>query len=222
VTAPDDPRIDTIKLWERIAHKVRNPLTSISTSGQLLQLHLADDEQNAELADIVVRESERLARIIDQIDELLRPETLRLDDTDLARCMNGVVDFVLTDAGVSIDRRYASPGPVIEADSEKVSRIFAHVVRNAVEAAAGSVTLDIESRDGGVRVTVADDGPGIEAKDLPAAFEPIQSQKRGHLGMGLSVARRFVEMHGGHITLRPNDPKGAAVEIFLPARQGSE
>jgi signal transduction histidine kinase len=212
---------DLVQLWARIAHKMRSPLTSISTAGQLLQARFADDPANAEMAEIVVSESERLDIIIERLDGLFRPASLRPAPVDVAERLDGVLTL-LDDAvpdGVRVTRDYAEPAVTVEADLEKVDQILTELVRNALEAmeGEGTLALAVAGSPDGVRATVADSGPGIPEGEREEVFTPLWTSRPGHLGVGLPFAQRLAALHGGALSLRPNTPHGTVAELFLPA-----
>jgi signal transduction histidine kinase len=202
---------------------MRSPLTSISTAGQLLQARFADDPANAEMADIVVTESERLDRIIERLDGLFRPASLRPGPVDVAERLDSVLTLLADDVpdGVRVTREYAVPVVIVEADLEKIDQILTELVRNALEAMEGEGTLGlaVAGAPDGVRAAVSDSGPGIPEGEREEAFVPLWTTKRQHFGIGLPFARHLAALHGGTVSLRPNTPGGTVAELFLPKQE---
>jgi len=123
-------------------------------------------------------------------------------------------------AGVRLENASEGAVPVIRADAKSVAQAVANLLRNALEAcsAGGRVRVMVSADDGaaeGVTVTVEDDGVGLAVEIRPRLFTPFATTKAQGTGLGLSLARKFVEAHGGTISLTPL-PKGTKARIRLP------
>lgn len=111
------------------------------------------------------------------------------------------------------------PNPLmIRADAGQVERAFANIVRNAVQAmpSGGELTVDCRARDGEALTVIRDTGVGIAPEDLASVFEPLYTNKAKGVGLGLSLAKRYIESFGGWIRCYPAEPKGTAFEIGIP------
>jgi signal transduction histidine kinase len=209
-----------------LAHEVRNPLGAMELFVGMLEEEVADRPAAKRLT----------AQVADGIADLNHLVTNILDYTRLPEPKRTVVDLdALIDealvasapalgAGIRIERGRA-PGASCGLDRGLVMQTLLNLIRNAGEAMAGVGTLRIavEPAERWVRVVVADSGPGIPAGREEQIFAPFYTTKERGTGLGLAVARRFVEDHGGRIELLPGpEPpaRGARFRIALPLVPG--
>lgn len=213
------------------AHELRTPVTGIrATAEHLLRagttLAPADREQ---LLLTLVRESGRAGRLVDdlllmaRIDGGLQVERRRVDLLDLAR----QVTSARAQAHPDLDVRVAGSSAEVEGDPDRLQQVLANLVDNAAHATGGTGRVDVEvswSPDGGSRVEVRDDGPGVPAADRERIFERLVrlDEARGHrtggAGLGLPIARGIVAAHGGTLTCEAPPPgaTGAVFRVVLP------
>ncbi|HET6347870.1 MAG TPA: ATP-binding protein [Candidatus Krumholzibacteria bacterium] len=204
-----------------IAHELRNPLASISGSIEMLYHELALDGENRRLMELIMRESDRLDRIISDFLEFARLRTPRRIPSRLGRCIEEVVTLVRQNAeksaGVDIRIQCASTVPDVWMDDEQMRQVFMNLAVNACEAMNDGGTLEIAIDRAGdqVRVSFKDSGPGIEPDGMERMFEPFFTTKDGGTGLGLAMANKIVGAHGGSIECR-NADRGAVFTIVLP------
>jgi two-component system sporulation sensor kinase B len=104
-------------------------------------------------------------------------------------------------------------------DGIRVKQVLTNVVKNAVEAAPdrdGKVLVTLSERDGGVRITVEDNGPGMTAGELEKVFQPFYTNKAQGVGLGMSIVKRLVELHGGEVRIDSRTGRGTTVSVDLP------
>jgi two-component system sensor histidine kinase PilS (NtrC family) len=212
-----------------IAHEIRNPLASISGSIEMLynELELAGDDKR--LMQLVMRESDRLNRIINDFLEFarLRPPTRRA--VSVSKCLVEVVTLLRNNPavknGVETEIRSASDDVVVEFDEEQMKQVMLNLAINACEAMHGSGKLVIETKrtaDGRAKVVFQDEGCGIGDEARAHLFEPFFTTKEGGTGLGLAIANKIVEAHGGRIEARNRSGGGAEFSVVLPARASDE
>ncbi|MEO0078794.1 MAG: ATP-binding protein, partial [candidate division WOR-3 bacterium] len=121
--------------------------------------------------------------------------------------------------GVRVQTRFAENLPMLEVDDAQITQVFANLFTNASQAMAGRglITVAAEPVSGGVRISVADNGPGIAPEHMPRMFEPLFSTKAFGVGLGLAVCKSFVESNRGEITVESTPGKGATFVVTLPA-----
>ena len=123
-------------------------------------------------------------------------------------------------AGVQIDQAFAPDLPAVRLDPEQIRRVIINLVDNAVEAMDHTGRILVETdRDAAhsvVRLSVADDGPGIPEAEREKLFLPYYSTKRRGSGLGLAIVRRIIAEHGGSIEAGDNLPRGTRFTIELP------
>ncbi len=203
------------ELTAGMVHEVRNGLGTILGYARLLDQTAADGAAR-EAAAGIRGECETLEIVVRRFVDFVRRETLRVEEFDAARMLQRVIareQVRRPGAPVSLA---ASEVP-LAADEELLERAFENRVRNAREAAGerGRVTVEAAVGDDRVLVTISDDGPGFPPDvDL---LRPFVSMRAGGLGLGLPTASKIVRLHGGTLRLGPNQPRGARVEVDLPA-----
>jgi len=217
-----------------LAHELRNPLASIrGCAQQLAKLH-SSNTLHKELADIIVRESDRLDNIVARFMDLARPRPLIAVRTDMAALIEEVVNMLRRRpeaASIQIEVKN-SRRPVLHCDPERIKQVFLNIAINALEAMRGSGKLLIELTEGapdalvsdhqtvtpadGIIIRFTDTGPGIRSKDLDRIFLPFFTTKADGVGMGLAIANKNVAEHGGFITVDSHLGKGTTFTVWLP------
>jgi signal transduction histidine kinase len=207
--------------------KVNHDLKNILSSARLVSDRLAesDDPDVRRSAPTLLKTIDRAVHLCQQTLNYTRegPPQLDLTRVDLAE----LVEEAAAEAADSAARRSdgrpvdnALPeGLLVEADRDQLYRVFANLLRNALEAGATQVRVVAETADGRVRLTVADDGPGLPPKARDHIFQPFAATaKQGGTGLGLAIARDLVRAHGGDLRLVGSDAGGTAFRIELPRR----
>lgn len=219
-------------LLHDISHELRSPLTRIQAAIGLLRQEPAQAEA---MIQRIGRESDRLDELIEGLLVLHRleasetaPSSERVDVVELLQAIAEDADFEARSAGKSV--AIDAPGRFVAAvDGELIYRAFENVTRNAVKFSPAGSAVEIECRltDGGevLETRVRDRGPGVPAHLLEAIFQPF-TRLPGHdavngAGLGLAIARRAIEMHGGRVVASPRDGGGLVVLLTLPLRRGS-
>jgi two-component system sensor histidine kinase PilS (NtrC family) len=214
------------ELSAEIAHEIRNPLASIRGSVEMLASELNVEGENARLMALVLRESERLNRIIEDYLDYARMRPVqtrnrRLRDVldDLVRLLRNRDDYTPA-LSVTVDPLPADI--VVEIDEEQIKQVFLNVAINAFQAMEGRGKLSVvaELRPGErppeVVVRFVDDGPGIDEENLEHIFDPFFTTKTGGTGLGLAMANRIVHSHRGRIVARNVEGRGAEFAVHLP------
>jgi len=205
-----------------IAHEIRNPLASISGSIELLYNELELDGENARLMELVMRESDRLDRIITDFLNFAKLRQPRKRPVDICNCLEEVATLVRNNPtiieGVVIDLRTVALPPV-RVDDEQIRQVFFNLLINSCEAMVDGGRLEIvveQSDEETVRIYLRDEGPGITAEDVARLFEPFFTTKTDGTGLGLAIANKIVTAHGGHVEFKNRESGGAEFVIELP------
>jgi PAS domain S-box-containing protein len=216
-------------LTATIAHEVNQPLCAIVANANAVLRWLGHAEPDAAqmraaLEDIV-RDGKRAGELIRRTRALF--ERGEIDRQPIA--INDVVlsATTLTRAAavsgrISVHTELQPSLPTITADFVQLQQVFCNLIMNAVEAMSGvanrPLTLTIATRreDAGVHVTVADTGRGLEEDDAERVFRPLVTSRPDGMGIGLSMSRLIIEMHGGRLWAAPNPDVGATFHILLP------
>lgn len=208
-----------------IAHEIRNPLVGIGSTAALLRDEIdPSDEKRADL-DIILNETRRLDRIVNQIIDYARPRDLMPTTWPV----EGVVDEVLKllDTRLETQRiaivRSCQHGLTVYADRDQIKQVLLNLCHNSLDAMSAGGKLQISAghsaRAGhpGVFLEIADTGSGIAQKDLAQVFQPFFTTGKHHgTGLGLAICRNIAEAHGGDITLTSEPGCGTTARLWLP------
>jgi PAS domain S-box-containing protein len=228
-------QLDTMKaeLLSAISHELRSPLTSIVSFTQLLSDGLGHDAptDQAEYLEIIERNANRLLRLVGDLlllDRIESPQS-RSDMTlvDLPRVVTEAVRGLSRQAeerSIAVTTR-VTPGPVMTGDAGRLGQLVDNLVSNAVKFShsGGSVTVSAEAADGGWVLEVSDKGIGIPAREQELLFSRFfratnaREQGTPGSGLGLSVAKAIVELHGGSISVFSRLGLGTTFTVRLPS-----
>jgi two-component system nitrogen regulation sensor histidine kinase NtrY len=224
-------RAQKVAAWRevarRLAHEIKNPLTPIQLSAERMRRKLsALDEPLSDLVQecttTIIGEVESLKSLVDEFSQFARMPAPRAVPADLHQLL--VDALALYDglfAEMKLERHFADSVPQVRVDPEQMRRVIINLVDNAIEATDRKGTVCVETAHDAansvVRVTVADDGPGIPAAEREKLFLPYYSTKGRGSGLGLAIVRRIVAEHGGSIEVTDNMPRGTRFTIELPA-----
>jgi signal transduction histidine kinase len=206
----------------RVAHDIRNPLSSIKMQSQLLKSRLEADADAVASLTAVLHDIDQMESVILDLLELARPGELKLEPT----AVNAIIRDGLRQLAaqfkhrkIKVDTMLDDSLPSLLIDQHRFRQALLNVLMNASEAMPTGGTLAVTSRREGnhaVLVEICDDGIGVEPALLDRVFDPFVSSKRDGVGLGLVNAKAVVEGHGGQIHLTPRAGKGTCVSIRLP------
>jgi two-component system, NtrC family, sensor histidine kinase PilS len=219
-------RLATIgRFSANIAHEIRNPLASLSGAIEALARELPADPGRERLVEIVLRESERLNRIIRDFLEYARPSPMASHAIDLADLLEEVVLLVehrSMPAELKVIREYGEK-LLARVDPQQLRQAIWNLCINAVQAMPEGGELRVGGRvvpGGGpprLQLWISDTGQGIAEADLPQIFEPFFSTKAEGSGIGLALVYRVVQDHGGQIEVRSQPGAGTSFMLILPS-----
>jgi len=212
-----------------IAHEIRNPLASMSGSIQILRQELALNEEQTQLMDIVLRESERLNRTIRSFLDYARPQRFGIARLDLCAVLQYAALLLRNSAEVREHHTVevdAAAAPVwCEADEGQVRQIVWNLATNGLKAMPEGGCLRLGARQdagGTAALFVQDEGIGIPEDELDAIFQPFHGRFAQGSGLGMAIVHRIVSDYGGEIQVTSKVGVGTTVEIRLPARSALE
>ncbi len=204
-----------------LAHEIRNPLAGIIGAMAVFEQSMAEEDPRREVVREVGELVRRLGKTADAILTYARPSPPSFEPIDIHQLLDYSLFLVGADkprTGVEIVREYAPSLPALVGDPKQLQQVFVNLLLNALQAVGerGRIVVSTaDGMDGGVRVTVADDGPGIDPAHRDSIFEPFFTTKANGTGLGLAISRRLLEAHGATISLEDR-PKGTAFVVHLP------
>lgn len=215
------------RLSTTIAHEIRNPLTSVKLNIQKLMQEDGLGEEEREHLGISAEGIAQIEKFIKELLDFARVSSLNLEKFSAVQIMEESLKMMrdaFREKRVVLERRYAPDLPLVQVDGDRLRQVLLNVLRNALEAVAegGKIEVALGLADGPplrVRMSVADDGPGIPEKDWEMIFEPFFTTKPTGFGLGLSNARKIVEQHRGSIRVVKKQGRGTAFEILIPCEE---
>ena len=211
-----------------IAHEIRNPLASMSGSIQVLRQELVLTDDQAQLMDIVLRESERLNETIRSFLAYARPQRFTLTRLDIRRVVQDTATLLRNSAEVRDDHVIdvdLPDDPVwYEADENQIRQILWNLATNGLRAmlSGGRLVLSAkterEARQDELTITIEDQGCGIPPTELDSLFQPFRSSFEKGTGLGLAIVHRIVTDYNGSIQVLSTVGTGTTVRVRLPLR----
>jgi signal transduction histidine kinase len=223
-------RLSTIgELAAVLAHEIRNPLGSIQGTAEILKDDFQPGDRKYEFLEIMVKESRRLNKVVEDFLRLARPQPVLVRECDLLEELHNVIALVSSEArkrNVALECRVERL-PIVEGDPEKLRQAFLNIILNGLQASSpgGSVIITAvgeegeETVPGWVDLFFADSGSGVPPEAAERLFEPFFTTKEGGTGLGLVITRKIVEGHGGSIALLSEPGHGAVFRIRLPEKK---
>ncbi len=213
-----------------MAHEIRNPLASIRGAAQELGTSKLPKEEDRQLLQVVIRESDRLDEIISEFLDYASDRPLEMGLFDLAELLRETAMLLEARGERNVEIKAEGPRSLLcRGAPDKLKQVFLNLGLNALEACSANVRIGHvglrwkpgrgageEPREGAV-VEVSDDGCGIAPEDLGRVFDPFFTTKPRGVGMGLAIARKIVEGHGGQISAESAPGKGTSVRVWLPS-----
>jgi two-component system sensor histidine kinase PilS (NtrC family) len=211
-----------------IAHEIRNPLASMSGSIQVLRQELPLSEEQAQLMDIVLKESERLNDTIKSFLAYARPQRVALTRLDIRRAVQDTATLLRNSSEVHDDHVIDVDLPAepvwIDADENQIRQIVWNLATNGLRAMASggrllmSAGTERDAEQDELSITISDEGCGIPPADLDSLFQPFRSSFDKGTGLGLATVHRIVTDYNGSIQVSSTPGSGTTVRVRIPMR----
>jgi signal transduction histidine kinase len=216
-----------------VTHELRTPLTAVRSIAEILNANPnLPEEQYRHMTGIIITESERLTRLINQVLDFQRMETGRMawqmqpvDFGDVCREALAAARPLMAEKCIGLTSEVPHAVPRLHGDRDRLVQAVLNLLSNAVkfcDAAGGRIELRLSVHPDRLQVEVADNGVGIHPEDLKVIFEEFRQARhppRGRpsgSGLGLAITRRIVEFHGGRIWAESSPGRGSAFAFTLP------
>lgn len=223
-------RMDTVNaLASSIAHEIGQPLLNIKnySAGALRRI----DRQSADMAALrmafeqIGKQSTQAGKIIQNVRSFLRPQRAAATEIDLVQLLDDIsvlMEMETRNVGIGLTLRVSRDMPRLSGAPAKIEQLLLNLVRNSIEAIVGAgqtdghIEIDARATVDSVRITVTDNGPGIEKTIADQVFDEFFTTKAEGIGLGLSICRALSEELGGTVSINEQSPIGASFTVSIP------
>lgn len=205
-----------------IAHEIRNPLTAIRGSVEILRSRSSLPSKDERLLDILIQESDRLNKFIEGFLDFARPKKHEKEALDLAPILRDAVTLLSNSPQMqekhSVHLDIESEGLPIVGSPDQLKQVFWNLAQNAIRAmpSGGEMRISLRRAPGQVQVVFEDGGVGMSGEELKQVFQPFQSGFKGGVGLGLSIVFQIMEDHQGSISFDSEKGRGTRVTLSFP------
>ncbi len=225
----------------RLAHEIKNPLTPIRLSAERLQHRLKPklDEESADLlqrmSNTIVHQVDSMKTMVDAFSEYAKTPEITLKNININGLIREVVELYRinqTNAEIILDLNEST---ILNIDGDRIRQLLVNLIKNALDAMhtnedpkhQSTLTIcgtieNTENNTQQYKLTLSDNGPGIDKDLLPNLFEPYKTTKTQGGGLGLAIVKRIVEEHEGRVLAKNNKDAGASIHIFLPYEESMQ
>jgi signal transduction histidine kinase len=216
-----------------IAHEIKQPLSGMimNADAGLRWLHRTTPDLDKAKASfkLIISDGHRAGAVIESIRAIFKKDARNRTSLDINDLIGEALALTRGDLqrhGILVQAEPNAQLPQIRGDRIQLQQVLLNLITNAIDSMAakdGARTLDVRSavHEGGVIISVADTGTGIDSQELERIFNPLFTTKSGGMGMGLSICRSIIEAHGGRLWVAPNKPEGAVFQFMLFADGGA-
>jgi len=206
----------------QLAHRIRNPITSIGGTARLL-FRKIDDPALQKFLSVMIRDAERVENTLEKLFDFVEQKVPETEPVGLYALINKSLLLYFTGMRkLGIDHELILPDeePVVEVDPDLIGQVFVHLIRNAVEAMSegGKLVIEVAVLEKGVQIAVRDSGNSLGMSGLYRATDPFYTTKASGDGIGLALVKRIVEDHNGVFELKQCDGGGVEARILLKKR----
>ena len=217
------------QLSASLAHEIKNPLSSIKGTAEILLDEFPEGHPKKEFVEILLKETKRLNNTVEEVLKFSRRGTKGTQKEELEP-LSQVIDRVtsllasqLRKKSIKLTVTGWEEGKTFFVAGEKLSQVFLNIILNGIDAVPpkGEITIETMEKDEGLTVKLKDNGPGIPDELKGKIFSAFYSTKEEGTGLGLSISKRIVESYGGKLTLSDAETGGACFSVFLPKQNAA-
>ncbi len=204
-----------------IAHEVRNPLSSIKMSLQILEKRMQPEGNDLKRFRIAQREVEHLEKLVSDVLIYAKPLTPQMEPSDMRSVVEGslaMVEKALDEKEIEVLREFPEDPGMVSVDQAMMRQALINIFQNAAEAMdkGGRLRISLKSDPEHLILEVEDNGCGIDEEDRPHLFNPFFTRKNYGTGLGLTQVKKIIDQHGGEIAIRSRKGEGTCFVITLP------
>ena len=212
------------KLATTVAHEVRNPLGGIRGAAQLLQLEGESNSEIQEYIQVIIKEVDRLNRVVEQLLVSGNPRTAGVKLGSLSDLIDNSLSICqpeLDRDNIRVETKFADDCPLVSMNADGMTQVLLNLFRNAIESMEDGGVLTIQTAYNSViqvvEIYIKDTGRGIPPDVASRLFDPFYTTKQKGTGLGLAISQQIIEEHGGTIEVDVTEPQGATFIITLPS-----
>jgi len=210
------------RLAASIAHEIRNPLAAMRGSIQMLRSEMKEDSDHAQLMEIILRESDRLNKIVTDYLNYARPRPALMEKVDVCEVIRETLKLLrnspeLSD-GYAVNEDLPAESLIVKGDAEQLKQVCWNVARNALQSMPNGGTFMVTANRTDahrVHLNFKDSGCGMSPEQVERLFEPFTSTTGG-TGLGMSIVYQIIRDHSGTINVRSREGKGTTISVELP------
>jgi nitrogen fixation/metabolism regulation signal transduction histidine kinase len=208
------------EMAKQVAHEIKNPLTPMKLSIQQLMATFRDKNKNFEeifekVSATILNQIESLSSIASEFSRFAKMPSYKLEQIDILNLTTDVINL-FTDESVNIELDIEERVPQVNADNSQVRRLLINLIRNSIQAGASEIKLRIGRDNDFCTLLIEDNGKGIISENREKIFEQNFTTKSSGMGLGLKLAKRFLDGIGGDIQLVDSGTHGTTFRIRFP------
>lgn len=212
--------IETGRMAARLIHDFKNQLGGLKLYAAYLQKRFADNAEGVEIAGKIAQGLNEMAEQAAILNKLTRPLEIRMEPCDPAPVVEQAVNALRSRAEakrVKIECDCEPDAPAVSFDSRQIAAALESIISRAVEVApeGGEVKVSLKRRDGMLRIEIEDSGAMLDDEQRLGFFNPLSGDRINKTALGLAMARRVIEKHGGRVSPRASNGAGTIVEVTL-------
>lgn len=213
------------EMAKQVAHEIKNPLTPMKLAIQQLiaaykDKHTDFDKLFDKVSNTILTQIDNLSQIASEFSRFAKMPSLKIEVIDLVKIINDTINiFINEKAKIILETNYQEA--LIEADANQLSRMFINFIRNSIQASAKKIIISVNRKENNFEIRITDDGIGIPEEIQDKIFNDSFTTKIQGMGLGLSMAKRFIENINGRIDLESSSDKGTTFRIIIPAYKKS-
>ena len=210
-----------------VAHEIRNPLVIIKNSAQLLGDRFHEQNDNKELTQYIIEETDRLNKVVTSFLDFARPQKSNLEISQIAPIIDRILQMTnieISKNHIKVVKDFQKNSPSVMADAEQMHQVFLNLILNAIGAMPNGGRLEIKTavkKDANknmrlMEISFRDTGCGISKNSTDKVFNPFFTTKPKGTGLGLAIAHKIIENHHGAIKVESQEGKGSIFSVCIP------
>ena len=215
------------ELSASLAHEVRNPLGAIRGATEILQDELSENGKPNEFLQILIQETDRLNKVLENYLSFARVKTQHVANFDLNEVIYNItqmMQYSAKKADIEFDIRLPHNSILLHGDPTHFRQILTNLLLNAIQAMTNggiiTISADVNPGEQRVQLQVKDNGPGINEKNLKKIFKPFYTTKTTGNGLGLAIVKRLADENHWQLTAESRYGRGAAFYLIIPLSGG--